>query len=224
MTYALDVPEPELVGPLAAEYLARIESDRDFARLEESTKKYPDCWGTFTGYPIICEWDLARDAGPLFTEALRVLALKGAVFSLTDGDEQAAELVIAAPVDEMVHAVIAQFTLCVRIMGRTGVSLVHMTDRERFGYDPAEGGGVYTVGCYRAAGWGDPDPRYWIGRQETERRLAELGRRYASIGVFDLGRRHDLTFTGSGSGPRLTSGGAGSFEGTPGETPGRARG
>jgi hypothetical protein len=192
------LPGPGLVGRLAAELLGRIESDRDFPRLEESTKKYPDCWGTFTGYPIICEWDLARDAGPLFTEALRVLALKAAVFALTDGDEQAAELVISAPVDEMVHAVIAQFTLCVQIMGRTGVSLVHMTDRERFGYDPSEGGGAYTVACYRAAGWGEPDERYWVGRAETERRLAELGRRYASIGVFELGRRHTLTFSASG--------------------------
>jgi len=188
------LPHPEIVGPLAAALLARVESDRDFTRLAASTKKYPDCWGTFTGYPIICEWNLARDAGPLFTEALRVLALKAAVFELTEGDEHAAELMISAPVDEMIHAVLAQFTLCVRIMRRTNVALVHMTDRERFGFDPDEGSGAYTVACYRAAGWGEPDNRYWIGREETARRLAELGRRYASIGVFDLGRRHALNF------------------------------
>ena len=192
------LPHPEIVGPLAAAFLARVETDRDFPRLAESTKKYPDCWGTFTGYPIICEWDLARDAGPLFTEALRVLALKAAVFELTYGDEHAAELVISAPVDEMIHAVLAQFTLCVRIMGRTDVALIHMTDQERFGFDPDEGSGAYTVACYRAAGWGEPDKRYWIGREETARRLAELGRRYTSIGVFDLGRRHALTFAETG--------------------------
>ena len=58
---------------------------------------------------------LASDAGPLLIEALRVLALKAAVFELTDGDEQAAELLVPGPVDEMVHAVLAQFTVMTRI-------------------------------------------------------------------------------------------------------------
>lgn len=188
------LPAPTTVGPLAATLLAQLEADPDYPRLEESTKKYPDCWGTFTGYPIICEWDLRRDAGPLFTEALRVLSLKAAVFRLTGGDEEAAELVISAPVDEMIHAVLAQFTLATRIAARTGVPIVHMTDRERFGYDPHQGEGAYTVACYEAAGWGEPNGRYWIGRAEAERRLTDLGRRYAAVGVQDLGRRHTLRF------------------------------
>ena len=35
--------------------------------------------------PVVCQWDLATDAGPLFEEALRVLALKAAVFELRRG-------------------------------------------------------------------------------------------------------------------------------------------
>lgn len=54
---------------------------------------------------------------------------------------------------------------------------------------------VYTHACYLAAGWGDPNPRYWIGRDETVRRLAVLGGKYASIGVYKDGQRHDIDFT-----------------------------
>jgi hypothetical protein len=68
---------------------------------------YPDCWATFTGYPIIARWDLARDAGPLFEEALRVLALKAAVFELSGGDGEAAELIISPPVSAAVVTAIA---------------------------------------------------------------------------------------------------------------------
>lgn len=188
------LPTPAVVGPLAAELLARLHADPDFPRLQSSTVKYADCWGTFSGYPIICEFDLATDSPPLFTEATRVLALKAAVFELTGGDEHAAELVIAAPVDEMIHAVIAQFTLCFEIRTRTGVPLIHMTDQERFGFDHEDGEGAYTVACYRAAGWGEPNDRYWIGHAETQRRLALLDTRYDSIGIREFGRAHDITF------------------------------
>jgi hypothetical protein len=183
-------PDPRIVGERAAEILAAVQADEEFDRLTTSTALYPDCWATFTGYPIICEWNLDADSAPLFTEALRVLALKSAVYELTDGDEQLAELPVSAPVDEMVHAVIAQFTVCVRIMARTGVSLVHMTDRERFGWNP----GDYTEDCYQAAGWGTPPGRYWISAHETERRLKLLGARYRSIGIRGGGRSHTLDF------------------------------
>jgi hypothetical protein len=145
---------------------------------------------TFTGYPIISQFDLDKDAGPLFVEALRVLALKSAVFELSGGDEHAAELVVAAPVDEMVHAVLAQYTLCQSLTERLGIRFVHMTDRERFGWNP----GDYTHECYAAAGWGDPDPRYWIDDIQTRQRLAVLCERYESIGIHGGGRRHDIDF------------------------------
>lgn len=183
-------PEPVMVGRRAAQIIDMIRDAEEYGRLRQSTQKYPDCWGTFTGYPIIARFDLAKDAGPLFDEALRVLCLKTAVFELTGGDEHAAELVVSAPVDEMVHALLAQYTLCQSMTARLGIRFVHMTDRERFGWRR----GDYTHQCYIAAGWGEPDPRYWIDVDETARRLAILSRRYDAIGIHDTGRRHDLDF------------------------------
>jgi hypothetical protein len=87
-----------------------------------------------------------------------VLCLKTAVYELTGGDEHAAELIVAAPVDEMVHAVLAQHTLCVRMTTRLGIRFVHMTDRERFGYRKGE----YTYRAYVAAGWGEPNERLQV--------------------------------------------------------------
>ncbi|BCB75526.1 hypothetical protein GCM10022251_28580 [Phytohabitans flavus] len=183
-------PAPADVGRRATEILDLIEASEEYGRLAESTRLYPDCWATFTGYPIVASFDLSRDAGPLFVEAMRVLALKAAVFELTHGDERTAELMVSAPVDEMVHAVLAQYTLCVRMTARLGIQFVHMTDQERFGWQP----GDYTQQCYQGAGWGVPDPRYWIGKDETGRRLGVLRERYASIGIMDDGRRHDIDF------------------------------
>lgn len=185
-------PDSQAVGRRAAEILDLVAASEEYERLVESTRMYPDCWATFTGYPIIARWDLAKDAEPLFVEAIRVLCLKAAVYELTGGDEAAAELVVSAPVDEMVHATLAQYTLCVQMTRRLGITFVHMTDRERFGYHP----GGYTDACYSAAGWGEPDRRYWIGAEETDRRPGILNERYASVGLHDSGRRHDLDFDG----------------------------
>ena len=65
---------------------------------------------------------MERDAAPLLGEALRVLALKAAVFELCGGDEHAAELLVPAPVDEMIHAVLAQFTLMTHLQRDLGVT------------------------------------------------------------------------------------------------------
>ncbi len=183
-------PDPAAVGHRAGQILAAVEECEEYDRLVASTRLYPDCWATFTGYPLVARFDLAVDAGPLFVEAMRVLALKSAVYELSGGDEAAAELVIAAPVDEMVHAVLAQYTLCVRLTERLGIRFVHMTDRERFGYVP----GGYTHQCYLAGGWGEPNPRYWIDADETDRRLTILTRRYGQVGIRDGGRRHEFDF------------------------------
>ncbi|GAA1799300.1 hypothetical protein HC028_16245 [Planosporangium flavigriseum] len=183
-------PDAAAVGRRATQILDLIESSDEHARLVDSTRKYPDCWATFTGYPIIARFDLEMDAEPLFREALRVLCLKSAVYELTGGDEEAAELVVSAPVDEMVHAVLAQYTLCASMTRRLGIQFVHMTDRERFGWHR----GDYTHECYLAAGWGEPTERYWIDADETRRRLKILNNRYASIGIHNEGRRHDIDF------------------------------
>lgn len=190
MTTTTAAPAPATVGARASEILTAIQASDEYGRLAESAQKYADCWATFTGYPIIARWDLDTDTEPLFGEALRVLALKSAVFELSDGDEQAAELVVSAPVDEMVHAVLAQYTLCQSMTGKLGIRFVHMTDQERFGWRP----GDYTDQCYRAAGWGTPNPRYWIDADETGRRLTVLNAKYATAGIGRDGRRHDIDF------------------------------
>lgn len=184
------LPEPTDVGRRAAEILDLIERDEAYGRLNSSSKKYVDCWSTFTGYPTVANWSLEDDKGPLFRDAMRALALKAAVFELTGGDEAAAELLLPLPVDEMTHAVLAQHTLVTQLQIRIGVLLPHMTDREEFGYEP----GDYTHRCYLAAGWGEPEARYWIGTTEAKRRLKELDGHYQQAGIHGLGRQHDHTF------------------------------
>ncbi|MGH8905796.1 MAG: hypothetical protein ACRD0K_04625 [Egibacteraceae bacterium] len=183
-------PDAAASGRRAAQILDLVRGCEEYDRLVQSTRKYPDCWATFTGYPIIAQWDLATDAEPLFHEGIRVLCMKTAVYELTGGDEAAAELVVSAPVDEMVHAILAQYTLCVRMTRRLGITFVHMTDQERFGYRK----GGYTYRCYVAAGWGKPNERYWIDADETARRLKILNHRYVSIGICRDGRKHDIDF------------------------------
>ncbi|WP_322778267.1 hypothetical protein [Frankia sp. Cas4] len=184
------LPGHDEVGHDGAEILSLVVDHPDFERFRLSTLAYPDCWATFTGYPLVAGWDLDQDGPALFDEALRVMCLKAAVFRLTDGDEWAAELMCSPPVDEMIHALIAQFTLLVRIQQSLGIVFVHSTDMERFGWNP----GDYTHRCYRVAGWGDLNPRYWIGASEVARRLAVLREKYDEIGIHDDGRRHDFDF------------------------------
>jgi hypothetical protein len=184
------MPDPTPVGTRAATILAAIEADEAYARLVTSSKFYSDCWATFTGYPIVAKFNIDSDKGGLFVEALRALALKAAVYELTLGDEIAAELLIALPVDEMVHAVLAQHNLITGIQTRIGILLPHMTDLEEFGWEP----GDYTAQCYAAAGWGPMNERYWIGTTEAKRRLAILDGEYQKAGVRDNGRSHDHTF------------------------------
>src|SRR5262245_36402623 len=117
---AIAQPDPQIVGPRANAILDAIRADEDFGRLAGSTGLYASCWSTFTGYPIVANFDLDLDTQPLLAEALKVLALKAAVFELTDGDETTAELLVPAPVDEMVHAVLAQHTLVVQLQQRIG--------------------------------------------------------------------------------------------------------
>jgi hypothetical protein len=188
-------PEPAAVGRRAAQIMGMITASPQYARLVDSATRYADCWATFTGYPLIAQFDLEADAKPLFCEAMRVLCLKSAVYELSDGDEDAAELVVSAPVDEMVHAVLAQYTLCQTMTERLGLRFVHMTDKERFGWRR----GDYTERCYRAAGFGEPPARYWIDATETGRRLKVLNGRYNSIGIDNDGRRHSIDFNAEGA-------------------------
>ncbi|WP_261565302.1 hypothetical protein [Frankia gtarii] len=185
----VDLPSPHLAGERATVILDAIEAHPEFPRLQASTLQYPECWATFTGYPLIAEWDLDADGPHLFVEALRTMAMKAAVFEFTR-DEKTAELDVSAPVDEMVHALTAQFTILSRIQADLSLTFIHSTDNERFAYDA----GGYTDEVYRAAGWGELPRRYWIGKAETSRRLDILYEHYESIGVQRGGRSHFLTF------------------------------
>ena len=183
------MPEPSRVGPRAAQIMEGMQAHPGYVRLRGSSMRYSTCWATFTGYTLISRWTQETDAEPLLTEALRVLALKAAVFELT-GDEAAAELLVPAPVDEMVHAVLAQFTVMTGMQADLGVVFPHATELERFDYTR----GCLTDAYYAAAGWGEQPPRYWLDAGEVDRRLALLGRRYQEIGLAVDGRSHDITF------------------------------
>ncbi|MFY1673935.1 hypothetical protein ACN27G_28945 [Plantactinospora sp. WMMB334] len=184
------MPAPERVGPRAAEILDAMREHSAWDRLNSSSMRYSSCWATFTGYPTISQWSLERDAGPLLVEALRVLALKAAVYELTGGDEEAAELLVPAPVDEMIHAVLAQFTLMSGMQSDLGVTFPHATELEDFGYTR----GCVTDDYYAAAGWGDQPLRYWLDSAEVGRRLAILERQYGAAGIARNGRGHAIDF------------------------------
>lgn len=177
------------LGRRAAQILESIRSHPDYERLTGSSMRYSTCWATFTGYPTVSNWDLERDAAPLLEEALRVLALKAAVFELSGGDEAAAELLCPPAVDEMIHACLAQFTVMSRMQADLGVVFPHATELERF---------TYARGCdtdaYAAAGWGQQPTRYWLDTDEVNRRLAVLNECYQRAGLGRDGRSHRIDF------------------------------
>jgi hypothetical protein len=178
------------VGPRAAANLDAIRADPDFERLATAANRHAHRYAAFNGYPIVAGFDLGTDTEPLLAEAFKALALKAAVFELTDGDETAAEVMLPVAVDEMTHAVLCQQPLVVQLQHRVGIVFVHMADHEQFGWEP----GDYTEQCYRAAGWGDPPVRYWVPATEWMRRLGILDRRYRSVRVLDCGSTVEIDF------------------------------
>jgi hypothetical protein len=183
-------PEPAQVGERAAQIMRGLQAHPGYERLRSSSMKYSTCWATFTGFPLISKWSLDRDAEPLLTEALRVLALKAAVFELTEGDERAAELLVPAPIDEMVHAVLAQFTVMSGMQADLELTFPHATELERFEYDR----GCVTDAYYHAAGWGEQPLRYWLSSADVERRLRILNSRYQAAAIGQDGRSHGIDF------------------------------
>ncbi|KUF19499.1 hypothetical protein [Streptomyces silvensis] len=179
-------PAPEAVAERARAILSAVEADPEYDRLRTACAKYDEDWTSFLGYALVDGFDIATDTEPLFPEALRAMAIKSAVYEMTAGDEEAAEIPVAVPVDEMIHALAAQFTVLSRIQDRTGIRFVHATDREAIGqWDH----GDYTHQVYRAA-WGPTmNTRYWIGKEETAQRKATVTAKYEPLGVLDGGRR-----------------------------------
>lgn len=182
------MPTPAQTADKAKQILAAIEADPEFGAFEAATLEYSSDWQCFTGFPVIERWSLDEDKAPLFAEGLRALALKAAVFDLT-ADERLAEIPVAVPVDEMTHAMIAQPQLFARITARVGVSVIHQTDQEHTDYTS----GDFTHLAYRLA-WGEPPARYWLVKEEVDRRVKILTARYASIGMDRAGREHDIDF------------------------------
>lgn len=187
---ALDAQE---VADLANEYHKRWIQDPAFEEFETATKMYVDCWASYTGYPLVALWSLEQDKAALFVEGLRVLCLKAAVYTLTNKDGKAAELPVSLPVDEMTHAMIAQPTLWVDMMTRTGVPIVHQTDLEELAWNL----GDFVSQCYLLAFGEEPPTRYWLDVAETHRRLAILEERHDKAGIRKNGRSHDITFAES---------------------------
>ncbi|WP_338146587.1 hypothetical protein [Streptomyces boncukensis] len=185
MNATLERPAPEKAAERAKEMLTTLEADPEFARLARSCKSYDEAWTDFTGYALLDGYDVRKDTDPLFPEAIRAMVIKSAVYELTDGNEDAAEIPVPVPLDVMIHALAAQFTVLSRIQERTGIKFVHATDREAIG---AGEPGDYTHQVYRAA-WGPVNDRYWLGKDETERRTAIVTRKYEQLGIYEAGRR-----------------------------------
>lgn len=184
MTSTLVRPAPEKVAARARQVLSAIEADPEFERLRTGCAKYDKDWQSFTGYALVDGFDVEKDTVPLFPEALRAMAIKSAVYEMTDGDECAAEVPVSIPVDEMIHALAAQFTVLSRVQERTGIKFVHATDREEIGgWDH----GDYTHQVYRAA-WGPVNERFWFGKAETAKRRSAVIAKYEPLGIKDGGR------------------------------------
>lgn len=182
--------DPAAVGTRAAEILSQMQAHPLWERFTTSSMKYSPCWATYTGMPSISKFDLDTDGQYLLVEAMRALALKAAVFDLSGGDEEAAELLLPLPVDDMVHAVLAQHTVMSRIEHDLGVLFPHDTALESFSYHR----GCVTDEYYAAAGWGEQPLRYWLDSAETNRRISHLNELYGNVGISEGGRSHDIDF------------------------------
>ncbi|MFE2496579.1 hypothetical protein [Streptomyces scopuliridis] len=170
--------------------MTALSRDPEFSAFTAAALKYDEAWTCFTGFPVISNWDLDADKRPLLTEGLRALALKAAVYELGGQDENMTEIPIAVPVDEMMHAMIAQPQLLARIANRIGIAVIHQTDKEHHDYTT----GDYTHTAYVHA-WGTPPERYWVDHTEATRRLDILDGKYAAAGFLRSGKAHTIDFT-----------------------------
>ncbi len=184
MTATTALPAPADVAQRAREIHAAWQADAEMKTVLDGCARYSSEWDDFYGGPLISTYSVARDAGHLLDDALKVMALKTAVYELT-GDELLAELPVPVPVDVTCHALTAQFTALSRVQQRTGHLFVHSTVNEQLRDTPWDTGD-FTHQAYEAA-FGPVNERYWIPAAETERRRQVLDGKYASIGITDRG-------------------------------------
>ncbi|MDI3390643.1 hypothetical protein QIS99_31270 [Streptomyces sp. B-S-A8] len=191
MTLTLTRPAPELIAERAREIHETWLGDPEMSAVLDGCAKYSSDWDDFYGGPLISRYSVARDAEHLLADALKVMALKSAVYEAT-GDELAAEIPVPVPVDVTCHALCAQITALSRIQQRTGHPFVHSTVNEHINNTPWRSGD-YTHQAYRAA-FGPVAERYWIDADEAERRRGILDAKYESIGVTDRGQTSAIGF------------------------------
>ncbi|MER7623821.1 hypothetical protein [Streptomyces sp. NPDC126503] len=184
MTIAPALPAPAAVAARAHEIHAAWQADTEMGVVLDGCARYSSDWDDFYGGPLISTYSVARDAGPLLDTALRVMALKTAVYELT-ADELLAELPEPVPVDVTCHALCAQFTTLSRIQQRTGHLFVHSTVNEHTVATPWDTGDFTHQAC--EAAFGPVNERYWIPAAEAERRRQILDTAYATIGITDRG-------------------------------------
>ncbi|MFD5328928.1 hypothetical protein [Streptomyces sp. NPDC127092] len=184
MNTATALPAPADVAARAREIHTAWQADAEMQTVLDGCAKYSSEWDDFYGGPLISTYSVARDSAHLLDAALKVMALKTAVYELTD-DELLAELPVPVPVDVTCHALTAQFTALSRVQQRTGRLFVHSTVNEQINATPWDTGD-FTHQAYEAA-FGPVDERYWIPAAETERRRRVLDRAYATIGITDRG-------------------------------------
>ncbi|WP_431776488.1 hypothetical protein [Streptomyces cucumeris] len=184
MTTATALPAPADVAARAREIHSAWQADAEMQTVLDGCAKYNSEWDDFYGGPLISTYSVARDAQHLIGDALRVMALKTAVYEMT-GNELLAELPVPVPVDVTCHALCAQFTVLSRVQQRTGHLFVHSTVNEHANAT-AWDTGDFTHQAYEAA-FGPVDERYWIPAAEAERRRQVLDGKYAAIGITDRG-------------------------------------
>lgn len=184
MTTATALPTPADVAARAREIHDVWQADTEMKTVLDGCRRYSSEWDDFYGGPLVSAYSVARDAGHLLVDALRVMALKSAVYELT-GDELLAELPVPVPVDVTCHALCAQFTALSRVQQRTGHPFVHSTVNEQTNAT-AWDTGDYTHQAYELA-FGPVDERYWIPAAEAERRRQVLDGIYAGIGITGRG-------------------------------------
>lgn len=184
MSTTLARPAPCETAELASQILAAWMADPEMPLVLTGSVKYSSDWDDFYGHVLIDNYNTERDAEPLVTEALRVMALKSAVYALT-GDEVAAELPVPVPIDATCHALCAQFLVVSRIQTRTGYSFIHSTVNEH-AVGTAWTTGDYTQETYELA-FGSTPERYWFDGDEAERRRQVLDAKYHSIGITERG-------------------------------------
>ncbi|MFF8293607.1 hypothetical protein ACF068_30985 [Streptomyces sp. NPDC016309] len=194
MTATTALPDLADVAERARAVHAAWQADAEMQTVVDGCAKYSSDWDDFYGGPLVSSYSVARDAEHLLVDALRVMALKTAVYELS-GDELLAELPVPVPVDVTCHALCAQFTALSRIQQRTGHLFVHSTVNEHAIATPWDTGD-YTHQAYKAA-FGPVNERYWIPAAEVERRRRFLDARYATIGITDRGMTSAIDYAAS---------------------------